>query len=141
MSTEDNKAIIRRLYDEIHSKGNWAAVDELVGTNFVDHNPPAPDFPSGPEGVKQTLGMFRSALPDMHVTVEDIIAEGDKVAARITMSGTHRGELMGVAPTGKQITLGLIDITRLADGKIVERWGEGDMLGMMQQLGVVPPPG
>ncbi len=141
MSTEDNKAIMRRAYQEIHGKGNWAVVDELVGVNFVDHNPPAPDLPPGPEGVKQTLGLFRSALPDMHVTVEDIIAEGDKVVARITMSGTHRGELMGVAPTGKQITLGLIDIVRFDGGKLVERWGEGDMLGMMQQLGVVPPPG
>ncbi len=141
MSTEGNKAILRRVYEELHGKGNWAAVDELVGANFVDHNPPAPDFPSGPEGIKQTLGMFRSALPDMHVTIHDQIAEGDKVVSRITMSGTHRGELMGIAPTGKRIALGDIDIIRFADGKIVERWGEADMLGMMQQLGVVPPPG
>ncbi len=141
MSAEDNKAIVRRLYEEIHSKGNWAAVDELVGANFVDHNPPAPDLPSGPEAVKQGLGMFRSALPDLHVTVKDIIAEGDKVVARITMSGTHRGELMGIAPTGKRIALGDIDIIRFDGGKIVERRGETDMLGMMQQLGVVPPQG
>ncbi len=93
---------MRRVYEEIHSKGNWAAVDELVGANFVDHNPPDPDLPSCPEGVKQESGMFRSALPDLYVTVEDIIAEGDKVVARLTMSGTPSGSHPGCFGKGGQ---------------------------------------
>ena len=141
MSIEENKATVRRMYEEIHSKGNWAAAEELVGANFIDHNPPAPGLPSGPEGIKQTLDMFRKAFPDLQATIEDTVAEGDKVVARITMSGTHQGEIMGIAPTGKQVKIGVIDILRIANNKVTERWGQEDLLGMMQQLGVVPPPG
>ena len=140
MSTEENKALTRRLIEEMFNKRNLGVIDEFASPNAVDHSAP-PGTPPDPEGIKQMLGMFLNAFPDLNITIEDMIAEGDKVVGRITMSGTHRGEFMGVVPTGKQITLGLIDITRFADGKIVERWSEGDMLGMMQQLGVVPPPG
>jgi predicted ester cyclase len=139
--SEENKALMRRMYEEIHNKGNMAAVDELVAANFVDHNAPDPGLPPGPEGIKQTFTMFHNAFPDFHVTVEDMLAEGDKVVARLTITGTHKGDLIGIAPTGKQVTLGVIDIARIAGGKMVERWGQEDMLGMMQQLGVVPPPG
>jgi len=141
MSVEENKAILRRMYEEIHNKGNLAAADEFVASEFVDHNPPGPGVPPGPEGVKQGLGMFRAAFSDFHATIEDMIAEGDKVVARLTITGTHKGEFMGIAPTGKQVTVGVIDIVRIAGGKMVERWGQEDMLGMMQQLGIVPPPG
>lgn len=85
--------------------------------------------------------MIRAAFPDLHVTVEDMVAEGDKVVARVTMSGTHKGEFMGIAPTGKQITVGIIEILRIAGGKVVEHWNVVDSLGMMQQLGAVPAPG
>jgi len=141
MSVEENKAMLRRMYEEIHNKGNMAAADEFVANNFVDHNPPGPGVPPGPEGIKQGLGMFRAAFPDFHATVEDMIVEGDKVVVRLTITGTHKGELMGIAPTGKQFTIGVIDIARIAQGKMVERWGQEDMLGMMHQLGVVAPPG
>jgi steroid delta-isomerase-like uncharacterized protein len=141
MTVEENKAIVRRMYEEIHNKGNMATADELVASNFIDHNPPGPGIPPGPEGIKQIFGMLRSAFPDFHTTVEDMIAEGDRVVARLTITGTHKGEFMGIPPTGKQVSMEVIDITRLAQGKAVERWGQGDMLGLMQQLGVIPPPG
>lgn len=115
-------------------------MDELFATNFVHHNPPpgvAPDL----EGYKQTVTMFRDPFPDIQYTLEDMIAEEDKVATRWTGRGTHKGEFMGVAPTGKQVTITGIQITRHVGGKIVEIWDEMDNLGMMQQLGVIPPPG
>ncbi len=141
MSVEENKAILRRGYEEIHNKGNLAAVDELIATNFVDHDPLNAGLPPGPQGVKEGFAMLRAAFPDLHVTVEDMIAEGDKVVARLTMRGTHKGELMGIPATGKQIAVAVIDIIRFAGGKGVEHWNVIDNLGMMQQLGVVPPPG
>ena len=141
MSTEGNKAILRRGYEEIHNKGNLAAIDELVASDYVEHSPGAPGLPPGLEGVKQTFTMFRTAFPDFHVTVEDMVAEGDKVVARLTMSGTHKGEFAGIGPTGKQITVAVIDIMRFVGGKAVEHWNIVDNLEIMQQLGVVPPPG
>ncbi len=140
MSTEENKALVRRFIEEVWSKANLAVIDELLATNFVLHNPPpevAPDL----EGYKQWVSMTHAGLSNLHSTIEDLIAEGDKVASRWTASGTHQGELMGIAPTGKQVTVTGISIDRIVGGKIAEEWGEMDMLGMMQQLGVIPPPG
>jgi len=136
----ENKTIARRFYEEVWSKGNLAVLDELVASNFVDHNP-LPGLAPDLEGFKQVFTMFRTAFPDLHMTVEDMIAEGDMVVSRVKVRGTHKGDLMGIAPTGKQVTLEAIDITRIAGGKMVERWGIIDMLGMMQQLGAVPLPG
>jgi len=137
MSAEGNKALVRRVYEEIHNKGNLDAADELVSASFINHNAP-PGMPPGPEGIKRVFTMFRSAFPDLNVTVEDMVAEGDKVVARLTLRGTHQREFMGLAPTGKQVTLSVIDIARIAGGKIVERWGVEDMLGLLQQLGAIP---
>jgi predicted ester cyclase len=139
--SEENKAISRRLYEELVSQGNLSVADELVAAGFVDHNPTGPGFATGPEGIKQVFTMFRSAFPDLQFTIEDQVAEGDKVVSRLTARGTHQGELMGIPPTGKTVTIGVVDILRIDGGKIVERWGEADLLGMMQQIGVVPPPG
>jgi len=136
----ENKTIARRFYEEVWSKGNLGALDELMATNIVDHHT-LPGLPPGLEGFKQVLTMFRTAFPDLHLTVEDMIAEGDMVVSRVKVRGTHKGDLMGIAPTGKQVTLEAIDITRIAGDKFVERWGIIDMLGMMQQLGVIPAPG
>lgn len=138
--SEENKARTRRFYEEVWNKGNLAIVDELCATNFVNHNPGPGEAP-GPEGLKQIATMIRTAFPDMHMTVDDMIAEGDKVVSRVTVNATHRGEFMGIPPTGKQITVTGIDIVRIVGGKAVERWGNYDDLGMMQQLGVIPPPG
>jgi steroid delta-isomerase-like uncharacterized protein len=137
MSIEENKAIFRRIVEEGFNKGNLAIVDELVATDHVNHT----DNVHGPEEYKQFITMYRTAFPDLHMTVEDQIAEGDKVVNRWTSRGTHKGDLMGIPPTGKQITVMGMYVARITGGKIMEEWGNFDALGMMQQLGVVPPPG
>jgi steroid delta-isomerase-like uncharacterized protein len=139
MSTEENKSIVRRFVDEVQSKGDIDAIDELCSPEFVNHSAP-PGVPSNCEGVKQVTAMFRQAFPDSYFTVEDMVAEGDKVATRKTFHGTHQGEFMGIPPTGQQVSTGLIDVVRIVDGKVVEHWSMGDNLGMMQQLGVIPTP-
>ncbi len=140
MSAEENKATVRRFVDEVQSGGNIDAIDELCSPEFVNHSAP-PGVPSNCEGVKLVTAMFRQAFPDSYFTVEEMVAEGDKVATRKTFHGTHQGEFMGIPPTGQQVSIGLIDIVRIADGKVVEHWSMGDTLGMMQQLGVIPEPG
>ncbi|MFB0534286.1 MAG: ester cyclase [Anaerolineae bacterium] len=137
MSVEEDKAIFRRIVEEGFNKGNLAIVDELVATNHVNHT----DNVHGPEEYKQFITMYRTAFPDLHMTIEDQIAEGDKVVNRWTSRGTHKGDLMGIPPTGKQTTVTGMYVARIIGGKIVEEWGNFDALGMMQQIGVVPPPG
>ena len=140
MSTENDKAAVRQFYEEVFNKKNLAGVDAFVSSNQIDHGLP-PGFPAGMEGSKQFIGMYLTAFPDLHVTVEDMISEGDKITSRCTYRGTHRGELMGIPPTGKQVTVTGIEINRFEDGKSVEHWLEYDALGMLQQLGVVPAAG
>jgi len=140
MSTEENKAIMRRFYEEI-GKGNLAAMGELVAADLVDHTPFVPGQAQGRQGTLELFTMIRAAFPDLRITVEDMVAEGDKVVARGTFSGTHKGEFTGIAPTGKHITIGMIEILRIVGGKLVEHWNVVDSLGMMQQLGAVPVPG
>jgi steroid delta-isomerase-like uncharacterized protein len=139
MSTENNKAIARR-FAQIWGKGSLNIVDELAAPNISVSYPLLPETVHGPEAFKQVLMMVHSGLPDADVSVEEEIAEGDKVVVRWTMRGTHMSELMGIPPTGKQATWTGITIYRLADGKIVEEKGEEDSLGLMQQLGAVPAP-
>ena len=140
MSTEVNKANLRRFYDEVFNKKNRAAIEEFIDPNHVDHAAP-PGTPGGLAGAKQTISMYLTAFPDLHFTVEDIIAEGDKVVARLKVRGTQKGAFMGVPPTGKQATSTAIDISRIAGGKSVEHWLEMDTLGLLQQLGALPTPG
>jgi steroid delta-isomerase-like uncharacterized protein len=140
MSAEENKATVRRFVDEVQSGGNIDAIDELCSPEFVNHSAP-PGVPSNCDGVKLVTAIFRQAFPDSYFTVEEMVAEGDKVATRKTFPGTHQGEFMGIPPTGQQVSIGLIDIVRIADGQVVEHWSMGDNLGMMQQLGVIPQPG
>jgi steroid delta-isomerase-like uncharacterized protein len=140
MSVDANRAVTQRFYEEVWNNGNLDAVDDIMTGNFVDHAAP-PGFPSGPEGAKQVFTMYRSAFPDFRLNVWDLIAEGDKVVARWSTQGTHQGELMGIPPTGKRVEVTGIDIFRFAEGKIAEHWAEFDMLGLMQQLGVIPAPG
>jgi steroid delta-isomerase-like uncharacterized protein len=134
MSTEENKAIARRWNDEIWSKGNFAAVDELFSSDFAWHYAP-PGMAPDREGYRQYQSESLSPFADMSCTVEDIIAEGDKVAVRWNWRGTHKGDYMGIAPTGKQVTMTGITILRITVGKIVEEWMEADNLGFMEQLG------
>ena len=140
MSTEANKASMRRFYDEVFNKKNRAAIDEFIDPNQVDHDAP-PGTPGGLKGAKQTITMYLTAFPDLHFTVEDLIAEGDKVVARLTVRGTHQGIFMGIPPTGKKATSTAIDINRIVGGKSVEHWLKMDSLGLLQQLGVIPAPG
>ena len=141
MSTEDNKAIVRRVFEEVLNQGNMALIDEVYSPDYVDHTPNGPG--PGLEGLKQYFMMYRTAFPDAHYAVEDQIAEGgDKVVTRWSVRGTHQGPLMGIPPTGKQGTVTGIGITRFEGGKIVEVWSEFDALGMFQQIGLmILPPG
>ncbi len=140
MSTEENKAVVRRLLD-VWEQGNIDLIDELLAPDYVNHSPATPEQPTGPEGLKGAVSMFRSAIPDLKMVVEDMIAEGDKVVLRYTLEGTHEGELFGIPPTGKRLSIKSIAVERVSDGKIREHWRVTDELGMMQQLGVIPEPG
>jgi predicted ester cyclase len=139
MSAEENKAIVRR-YREIHNSNNLAALDQIVDANIVSHSG-VPGMPPGLEGGKMVHNMFLSAFPDSQVTTDDLIADGDEVVERFTFRGTNKGSFMGAPPTGKQVTATGMSVFRIANGKIVEHWGENDSLGVMQQLGLVPMPG
>ncbi len=140
MSIEQNKEIAARLHEEVVNQKNLSALDDYVATDVVWHNSP-PGLVPGMEGYKQFFPMLYTTFPDWHATVEDVIAAGDKVVHRITGRGTHKGEWMGIAPTGKQVTLTGILIYRIAGDKIVEEWLQYDVMGVMQQLGAIPSPG
>jgi predicted ester cyclase len=139
MSAEQNKAILRQAYDAIN-RNDLDALDEMVASDITDHDP-APGQGPGLEGVKDYFSSLHAAFPGFRMDVEDMIAEGDKVVARVTGSGgTHQGEFMGIAPTGNRVTFRGIDILRVTDGKVVEHWGRFDDLGFLQQLGAVEQP-
>ena len=138
MSAEENKAIRRQAYAAVNQK-NLDALDEVIASDVINHSA-RPGQTPGLEGVKQLFSSLHAAFSDFHIDVEDMIAEGDKIVARVTASGTHQGEFMGIAPTGNQVTFTGIDISRIAEGKIVEHWSNSDQLGMMQHLGVMEQP-
>jgi predicted ester cyclase len=140
MSTEQNKATIRRAYEEVLNKGNVAILNELMAPNYVSHGPGGLDV-KGPEGFGQYVTMMRTAFPDIRVTLENMVAEGDYVAHRFTLTGTHRGDWLSIPPTGKRVTVTGNVLSRFAAGKEVEAWEELDMLSFMQQLGAIPPMG
>jgi predicted ester cyclase len=137
VSDEDNKVLVRRFVDEVQSGGNIDLIDEICSPQFVNHSAP-PGIPADCDGIKMVTAMFRRAFPDSYFTVEDMMAEGDKVATRKTFHGTHEGEFMGIPPSGRSVSMGLMDIVRISEGRVVEHWSVGDSLGMMQQLGVIP---
>jgi steroid delta-isomerase-like uncharacterized protein len=139
MAAQENKAIARQVYEAINRK-NLDTLDEVVASDMTDHDPD-PGQATGLEGVKQLLSSLHSAFPDYHVDVEDMVAEEDKVVARLSTSGTHQGEFMGIAPTGNRVEVSGIEILRIAEGKIVELWANFDDLGRMRQLGAIPEPG
>ena len=141
MSTEQNKAMARQMIEEIFSRGDLSRVDEYLAPDFVEREELPPGLPGGREGVKQLTAILRSAFPDFKATIDDLVAEGDKVVIRQTWRGTHRSEFMGVPPTGKSVSFGVIDILRIAGGKVVEHWGLMDSMSLMQQLGASPTPG
>jgi predicted ester cyclase len=139
MSIEENKAVVRRFFEELLSTDNFAVADEILAPGFRFYFAGSPD-PMDLEHYKEFLRGRRAAFPDRRFVVEDMIAEGDKVSARFTMRGTHKGELQGIAPSGKEVAMTGIDMIRLAEGKMVEDRVEVDQLGMLQQLGVIRTP-
>jgi len=143
MSIEQNKATARRWFTDIITQGKLAVADEIFSGNHVVHDPHAPPggWANGPESLKQIAGPFRAGFPDLKVTIEDQIAEGDKVVTRWSASGTNTGSLQGMPATGKTVRVTGANVARLSEGKIVESWFNFDMLTLLRQLGVVPAPG
>jgi predicted ester cyclase len=137
VSSEQNKTIVRRLLEEPW-KGDLRVVDELVDRKYVGYDPSMPEPLLGPDGFKENISTYRAAYSDARITVDDQIAEGDKVATRWTGRGKHDGDLMGIAPTGKQVKVSGLTFSRIANGKVIEEYTNWDTFGMMQQLGVVP---
>jgi steroid delta-isomerase-like uncharacterized protein len=137
-----NKRLVDTFIQELFSKGDLGAVDRYLHPDFVDHDPPFADGPAGAsagaEGLREAARMMRRALPDWHSDLDQLVAEADIVVERFTASGTHRGELMGVAPTGQTLVLSGINIFRIDEEQIVERWGRLDELGFLRQLGLYP---
>ena len=140
MSTEQNKALVRQLVKEAINQGNIRVIDELLIPDFVEHEELPPGIPPGREGPKVLFTMLRSGFPDIKATIEHLIAEGDQVVLHMTWTGTQKGEFMGIPPTGKSISINVIDILVIAEGRFVEHWGVMDSMAMMQQLGVAPAP-
>ncbi len=137
MSERENKALMRRFYTNVVNEGNLDLIDELIHENFVEHEA-FPSLAPTRDGVKQFFAMMMNAFEGFHMDVEDLIAEGDKVVARITVKGIHRGDFMNIPATGKAVEFAAIDILRYADGKAIEHWGVTDGMTMMEQLGVLP---
>lgn len=139
MSTAENKALMRRFYEEVFNQKNLAAIDDFIAPSFVNHSAAQLGMTGGDlEHVRQFVSMVMQSFPDLRYTVEDLVAEGDQIAARLTLSGTQQGAFMGIPPTGKHVTISDIEIFRISGGKAVECWVQADYLGLLQQLGVVP---
>jgi predicted ester cyclase len=137
MPDESNKALVRRFYEEI-DKGNIGILDEIVAEDYLDHNPaPFPGLASGREGLKQAFTIFQHATPGYH-KIEDQVADGDKVVTRLTCIGRHEGDLPGAPKTGNDLKMTSITIHRIANGKLVEKWSEKDVMGFLQQIGAMP---
>src|ERR1043165_8743700 len=137
MSAEENKALVRRFYEEI-DKGNIDILDELLTEDYLDHNPPPfPGIGPGREGVKYAFKIFLTATPGYH-KIEDMIAEGDKVVTRLTSIGKHEGDLPGAPATGNAMKMTSITIHRIENGKLAEKWSEKDMISLLQQIGMMP---
>lgn len=142
MPTEtDLKELVRRSNEAVWDQGDLSHLDGYVAEDYVEHNSASPEPIRGPEGYRQNVEMVREAFPDLSVTTEDLIAEDDRVATRYTLRGTHENAFMGIEPTGNRIEIEGISIGRFEDGQVVEGWSNIDVMGMMQQLGVVDPPG
>jgi len=140
MSTEDSKALAQRWLEEVWNKGDLSLIDELIAPNYILHDPTRPGL-RGRAGIKESIAMFRTAFPDLHFTIEDQVAEREKIVTRYTVQGTHLGPLMGIPATGKQGIITGIDIYRITDGQIEEAWSNWDTLGLLQRMGVIPPLG
>jgi predicted ester cyclase len=134
---DDPKALVSAFVEKVQNDGNIDAAGDYIAQDIVDHSN-LPGLPSGLEGAMAIFTMIRAGFPDHDAVIQDQIAEGDKVVTRKSFTGTHDGEFFGVAPTGRKVTINVIDIVRLQDGKIVEHWNIVDLLGALQQMGAAP---
>jgi len=141
MTSHTNEATLRRVYDDVFSKGKLSVVDEVLDRNIVEHAPLPPGFKSVAEGLKQLISEMRTGFPDLGVAVNDLVSQGDKVWTRVTFTGTHKGSFMNIPPTGKRVSFEAMDIVRFSGGKAVEHWGVTDNMGLFTQLGAIPAPG
>ena len=139
ISVEQNKALARKLI-EVMNTGNLSLVDEIMPADFIDHEEAA-GLPPTRDGFKLAVNMLRGGMPDFNAVINDAVAEGDRVVFRMTWNGTQTGEFLGMPASGKSVSVNVIDIFRIVEGKIVEHWGVMDMMALMQQLGAVPAPG
>jgi steroid delta-isomerase-like uncharacterized protein len=137
----DLKAVMKRFNDEVMTQGKLEVIDELVSEDFVEHAPTPPEFPEGREAVKAFVQLFRSAFPDFTATTVAVVEEGDEAWMQSTLTGTHKGEFMGIPATNKKFEITAFDRVRFKDGKAVEHWASQDDMGMMTQLGIAPAPG
>ena len=140
MSTEENKSLVHRYVEQILNRGNMAVADELLASDYKRYISPT-TAPLSVDVQKQRLAGIRTAFPDWHLTVEDMIADGDRVSFRATIRGTHKGAFQSIPPTGNAVTVSALDIVRIENGKIAEHWGGPDLLNLLQQLGAVIAPG
>ena|ERR1700680_1021045 len=140
MSTEQNKAISRRIPLEVFEQGRLAVVDEICASDIIEHGTPPPGIPQGREGIKAIASALRKGFPDIKYKLDHQIAEGDFVASYVTVSGTHKGEIFGMPATGKHATWAEAHFVKLVNGKMTEHWGVTDQLGMLRQLGLAPDP-
>ena len=141
LRVNDAETLVRDFFCEVFEGGNLDAVEHFIAPGHENHDPTAADVPRGPEGVRQLAELYRSAFPDIAFEHEEMLSSGDRVIHRWTLTGTHRGELMGIAPTGQAVRVSGIEINRIADGKIAESWAMSDLRGLLEQLGVdVPAP-
>lgn len=138
MSTEQNKQVVQRLIEEVINQRKIDVIEELFTPDFVEHEAVPPGVPPGRDGLKAMFGMVHSAFPDFKATVEHLIVEGDCVVVHMNWTGTHEADFMGIPPTGKSISITVIDIMGITKGKIGAHWGVMDQMTLMQQLGVLP---
>jgi len=138
--SEQNKTVVRRLFDELWNKGNLQVADEIFAPAYQHHDASTPDLGKGPDSEKKRVNMYRTAFHDLRLNMEDLLADGETVVARWSCRGVHKGELNGIAPTGKQVAITGVTIVHFTNGKIVEGFVNWDALGLMRQLGVVPEP-
>ena len=141
MGPQDPESVYRRIVDEVINGGNVATLDDLASPDFVEHEELPPGIPKNREGVKQFFSLLHTAFPDTTATIENLVVQGDMVAARIVVTGTHRGDFAGIPPTGKQVSIQVFDLVRVIDGKMTEHWGLSDQFSLLQQLGAIPAPG
>lgn len=137
LSTDQNKSTYRRFIKEVFNEGRLEAVEQYLSPNYVFHGAPAGTTP-GRDGVKQIVSAFRAAFPDLEISIEDQVAEDDKVCSRVTTHGTHKGNLFGVAPTGRSITMTGLTMVHVVGGRITESWVKNDVIGLLNQLGAGP---